>query len=674
MAIELLYEALETRKFAPGEVHFSRSDWNDPHITKLLDFVAQAKGVSTAAIKQEIDDSLLPFADMVQKAPVLYKTIKDNVIEGELFNQLNALPSTTVVPDAAQFRERTFFKLVRMIAAEHDEFWPLRSYIDGRRLQPKFEFVNIPPEHAKPGDITTAAAYPNGTFVFNIPFMQSLLNFAQIKGIHPKGKKYEANGGPLANGYSYIEFLILHEFMHYTNDDFYYQNVIPDADPKIINWVGDFRSNYLLVKSGYEQLPIGLFNDDINYDRQKQYIDMYNIVKQEMDNLRENPDLDQLLRELLNKMGDDHEPGNEAGKKKGDAKPRPGSGEDKGEKGEGKPGEGGKPGDDKQPGEEGKGEGKAGKAGDTPGDGSGTPGEPGEGGTGGGRELTIDDLDRPFERTEGQIEQGEDLSPEEAEAKAKEKRDMATGKSGANGSPGKGGRNNAIGVDYSKVKPTFNWKTLVKRFVQKGKQRFEETYSKPSRRSVAAMDVARQVGAGAMKPGLRPDDYVEAKLAFVVDSSGSMGGIIQSIMSNAANLLKDKQFRNAECGLIKFSSSHEIFRLNFARNTAGRVPTLVGTQKHKHTLKATDVLGIHFGAGTDFNGALEQECTAAVKDSWNIVICTDSDILVGDNFKALMNVIKAAPQNVFVIFDSETTYQNFRKKAGTSTANITYFS
>jgi hypothetical protein len=30
----------------------------------------------------------------------------------------------------------------------------------------------------------------------------------------------------------------------------------------------DFRSNYMLVKSGYEQLPIGLFSDDLNFDRE----------------------------------------------------------------------------------------------------------------------------------------------------------------------------------------------------------------------------------------------------------------------------------------------------------------------------------------------------------------------------------------------------------------------
>jgi hypothetical protein len=113
------------------------------------------------------------------------------------------------------------------------------------------------------------------------------LDWAFLKGIKPKQIKYQNNGGKIPPEYAYIEFLLMHEYLHYSEADFYYHRIIPKANSKIINYVGDFRSNYLLVKSGYEQLPMGLFNDKINYDRQKTYREMYDVVKGEFDKMKE---------------------------------------------------------------------------------------------------------------------------------------------------------------------------------------------------------------------------------------------------------------------------------------------------------------------------------------------------------------------------------------------------
>lgn len=613
---EIITEALETRKFQPGQVKFSKSDWNDPHIQKILAAVATAAGVPAATIVAEVNNKLAQFAPMVQKAPILYKTIKDNMIEGELFNKLAEDLPNPIESGAPTFKERTFFKLVRSIAAEHDEFWPLRSYIDGRRLQPKFEFVTIPMSGE---GVTTAAATPNGEFIFNTIFMQKLLDYAALKEIAPKGKKYVSNGGDIPDGYAYIEFLILHEFMHYTNDDFHYQKVIPNADNKIINWVGDFRSNYLLVKSGYEQLPIGLFNDDINYDRQKTYVEMYDLVKKEMEAMRD-PEMEELMKkiqETLDKMGDDHEPGQEQGKSQ-PAKP-----------GQGEEGEGSGP----------------------------------------GGEMTPEDIDKAGKATEGKMEEGEDLSPEE---RAKKEGKAGKPGDGAAGSPGKGGQNGAGELDYSRIKPTFNWKGILNRLISKAVVRSEESYSKPSRRSVSSMDIARQVGAAAIKPAEKPEDFAELKIAFVIDSSGSMSNVIGKVMSNATNLLGTPKFKKAEAMVIKFSSTYDIFRVNFYANKATKVPDVTTVPK-AYNLTSKDVFGVHFAAGTDFSSALAGDISSIASKKWNVLFFLDGDILSNSNFTNFMSVLKAHPANVFVIFDTVQTYQNFRRKAGMSTPNITYF-
>lgn len=612
---EIIVEALETRKFQPGQVKFSKSDWNDPHIQKILAAVSTAAGVPVAQIVKQISDQLAEFAPMTQKAPILYKTIKENMIENELFNLVAGDLPNPIPSGAPVFKERTFFKLVRSIAAEHDEFWPLRSYIDGRRLQPKFEFVTLPMSGE---GVTTAAATPTGEFIFNTVFMQKLLDYAALKGITPKGKKYVINGGDIPDGYAYIEFLILHEFMHYTNDDFHYQKVIPNAENKIINWVGDFRSNYLLVKSGYEQLPMGLFNDDINYDRQKTYIEMYDLVKKEMDALKD-PEMEDLMKkiqEALDKMGDDHDPGQEAGKS------MPGKG------------------------------------------------QPGEGqGSGEGGEMTKEDIDKAGKATAGKMEEGEDLSPEE---RAEKEGKAGKPGDGQAGTPGKGGSNGDIDLDYKNIKPTFNWKGILNRLVSKAVVRSEESYSKPSRRSVSSMDIARQVGAAAIKPAEKPEDFAEIKIAFVIDSSGSMSGVIGKVMANATKLLSTPKFKKAESMVIKFSSSYDIFRVNFFANKATKVPDVTTVPK-AYNLTTNDVFGVHFGAGTDFSANLAGDIKMLGGKKWNILFFLDSDILASSNFTNFMTVLKAHPSNVFVIFDTVQTYQQFRKKAGMSTPNITYF-
>lgn len=600
MAIQDITEALETRKFQPGQVKFSKSTWNDPHIKTILNAVATAEGVSPSEIVATVEKKIAEFAPAAQKAPLLYKTIKDNLVESELFNHL-ANATNTVQTGAPEFRERTFFKLVRTIAAEHDEFWPLRSYIDGRRLQPKFEFVTLPMS-SKQG-VTTAAATPNGTFIFNTVFMQKLLDYAALKQIKPKGKKYQSNGGDIPDGYAYVEFLILHEFMHYTNDDFHYQKVIPNADPKIINWVGDFRSNYLLVKSGYEQLPIGLYNDDINYDRQGQYIQMYELVKKEFEALQD-PTMQQKIEQMMNELGDDHEPGQTQGAASNE----------------------------------------------------------GEG-------MTPDDIDSAGKSSENKIKEGEDLTAQEAAEKENGK--DKNGKGEGEGA-GRGGSNGATELDYSNIRPTFNWQSLVKRFFAKAIPKSEESYSKPARRSVSSMEIARQVGAAAIKPAEKPLDFVDAKIGFVMDSSGSMSGVIGKVMSNAVQLLKSPKFKYSQSMVIKFSSTYEIFKVNFAQNKAAKIPDVKAPVRN-YPDTAESVFSVHYGAGTDFSAKLAEQITIAAKAGWNMIFFLDSDILNQSNLTHFLSVIKAVPTNVFVIFDRRDTYIAFRKKAGMSTPNITHF-
>jgi len=304
-----LNEAFEARKFQSGRVNFSAHQITDPHIQKAIDIIVKQTKLPKAELEKQVADKVAEFADIAQKAPLLYGTIVKNIVEDTSFNLMEE--HQALVETAPKFDRTIFFKLIRRIKADHEQFFPMRSFLNHKRLyeptivitpDAKFKYLN---------SCTTACATPKGVFAFNGHFMQQLIDWAHIKNVQPKGLKYVANGGDIPNEYCYIEFVIIHEFMHYTYDDFHYQKMIPNANATIINWVGDFRTNYLLVKSGYEQLPMGLFNDEINYDRQKTYKEMYDLVEAEFKKLGK--DEQEKVKNKLNEQSDDHAPGTSEG-------------------------------------------------------------------------------------------------------------------------------------------------------------------------------------------------------------------------------------------------------------------------------------------------------------------------------------------------------------------------
>ena len=202
--------------------------------------------------------------------------------------------------------------------------------------------------------------------------------------------------------------------------------------------------------------------------------------------------------------------------------------------------------------------------------------------------------------------------------------------------------------------------------------RVEETYSKPSRRSVSSLETARQVGAAALKPGEKISEMKDVKVGFCIDSSGSMTNVIGAVMANAANLLRQPAFKGTRAAVMKFSSTADLFYVNFNQNKAVKVQSFKEKPKD-YPLTVDDVFGVHFGAGTVFSTAMAEELGTMVKSGWNFVFFFDDDILAKSNLAQFLSVMKAQPSNVFVIFDRRETYEKFRKAAGVSTPNITHF-
>lgn len=296
-----------------GQADFSESSWDTPFIKNIL-HVFEHIGIPTDKIIESATENIQQTEESHSYAPKLMKTMYQNRVESALFQTMEKHLDPTIIQQAIgapKFSKPMMQRLLNEMATTNDgEFFPLRSVMEKRTL--KHPLLEYSDEHPSYQDITTAAATPNGNFIFNRNFMQSLINWAVLKEVKPTSSYFKSNGGTIPDAYCYAEFVLAHELLHYTHSDFHRQHYIQNPKHKVINYVADLRSNYILVKSGYSQLPMGLYSDEFNFDKYRDFSKMYEDVLAELKKL---PQSDQdMIEEWLEKQANDsHEEGQAEG-------------------------------------------------------------------------------------------------------------------------------------------------------------------------------------------------------------------------------------------------------------------------------------------------------------------------------------------------------------------------
>lgn len=266
-----LKEAFSARRKPKGQVPFRRSSMTDSSIVGVVQKVSKETGVPEDVLIKEMESSMEKLNQLKDYSPKLYDTLILNSAENAAFSLIRE-SSRKVDLSATQFNYAdTFKKLFKLVLSENSAFFPLKAPGEQKRIL-KIKPIFVPSSDKVYADagfnsVTTAAATPGGEFIFNVDFMNKLLYYGAAVDIQPLGKKYVANGGTIPNNYCYIEFLIIHELLHYAYGDFAGGKRYKQYSHLAHNWASDFRSNYMLVKNGYTQLPIGLFSDDLNFDR-----------------------------------------------------------------------------------------------------------------------------------------------------------------------------------------------------------------------------------------------------------------------------------------------------------------------------------------------------------------------------------------------------------------------
>lgn len=291
MKIRELIEALATRKkIEKGQVPFRKSTLADQHIIAAITDLSQRTGVPTIDIIPEVEEKIKQYEIIQQYSPKLYDTIVINAAENAVFNHIQDSRKLEKLDlSDVKFEPRVFNQLINLIQQENSSFLPIKPKGE---FKPLYRIVPIIvpsklPKYQPFNDIPTAAATPKGEFIFNKTFMQDLIYYATSIGLKPQGKKYQSNGGPIPDNYAFLEFLIMHELLHYRFGDHITSSKYKKYSHMAKNWAMDFRINYILVKNGYEQLPMGLFSDDLNFDRSetKNFRLLMKAVQEELDKL-----------------------------------------------------------------------------------------------------------------------------------------------------------------------------------------------------------------------------------------------------------------------------------------------------------------------------------------------------------------------------------------------------
>lgn len=630
-------DMFDNTKKGLGEVKFLTSQQADAHVQKAVKVaLAQLAKVGQNMTEDQLWHKILSGEDytFLQKAktksPILYDTIALNALESGVFNLMKGMP----IEGAPKYQGRYFNALVDDIRQKHKPFMQLHNWVDKKYISNPQLLPNTAPGLSKQlVNCPTACATPEGVFVFNVQFMQDLLNYAYVKGLKPKSKIFKANGGPIPDEYAYIEFLILHELMHFKHADFHYQKLLK-ADPKIINWVGDFRSNYLLVKSGYEQLPIGLYSDQINYDRQGSYKEMYDLVKRELDKFKDKDK--EKAEQMMDDMTDEHTQSEDDGS-----------------------GEGNNPSDQQGQQSDQKGDGQG------QGDGEKKPGE----GNGKG-DMTDDELRDAMDRAYKETEEGMAKAGEEAKGDAK-------GKAEKQSSGGRGtGDGKSKAIQQTEARPAMNWRALIKKMVSQA-DHFEPTtsYTKMHRNTAAKVSVAVQSnGPSAVQPGERDEDDQILKIAFIVDSSGSMSSLLPSIYNNISTALKTGGSKiSPEFMLIKFSSGHESYACNARKRVGVKASPkqyLSGINYSKDSISTDVIFKTGEQGATNYTGEMTGMAKTLANAGFNVMIFTDSDVLYGNNLDEVKKTVSACGKKFFLVLDSLNTYQQAEQKMPGISNNI----
>lgn len=249
--------------------------------------------------------------------------------------------------------------------------------------------------------------------------------------------------------------------------------------------------------------------------------------------------------------------------------------------------------------------------------------------------------------------------------------------SGIHGPPGQGG-----GVGNVKktppvfAQPKYNWKRLVQLMIPTGVPQKNLSYTKPSARGVTTSHIASQLGAGAMKPGLKSMDVQTRKLALVFDISGSMQQSNKNAMKEIPKLLKSSNFADSPIGVVFFAGDVRMFTVNMKQNYYAPVSHMADLSKTPIPAEQKkgylNLFNMQEGGGTVFGPTVMMEVQSLINQNYNVIMFSDSDVMWGENWKHFLTLVTKNKDHMSFIADDEATWRAICVKMGHAPAKFGY--
>lgn len=688
-----------------SDFSLKKSSITDPHIQRTIKLYASAKGIST----KEAQDKFKSMLDAKVKnlgVSTINKNAVENAAESVAFQFLQELDPKKLdleefgIDDPADLLDRDFFfDLTEYVLGENAQFFPLKNPFEKKAVRPYFF---ITPDHlplmkdeqlkdAAANHCQTAFCTPNAEMVFNRNFSEQLALSALINNAKPKSKKYKSNGGPIPDHYCYLEFVVMHELLHFSSGDHFYtkpmvkriQKKYPQAAGRahqILNYVGDFINNWQLAKSGYEQLPIGLFSSDVNYDKFNSYEEIIDAVVKDLIKINDE-DFEKMSNEMEKGM-DEHMDNPDDKPSQGGSESEPMSKEESDNKQSGQQGQqgqqqdqqgqdgqqqDGQDGQQRQDGQDGQQSKDKQSQSGKPSKPSGQPDDDGEPSADSGDDdsssmsSAIDDAMKKNQERVQKRDDGNNDAKTALETKDDDAKDIDIKRKAGAGT---------AKIEFKEEAVTINWKKVLKRLIPTDEGELEDTYSKMSRQATSSMVTAKQTGAGRISPGEVKTDAVKKGLVFVIDNSGSVMSVVNQFNQEIMQLLKkNKQFLD-NMYIIKFSNKFELNKINISKLKYQEIQNpnalVNGSEKlrfgSEHSI--VDLFSKSYGLGTEYTPEMHRVIEYLHSENMNVIMFTDDDLVQDKRAEKFFRLNKARRNSIALFITDARSHANMEKAFG----------
>lgn len=220
----------------------------------------------------------------------------------------------------------------------------------------------------------------------------------------------------------------------------------------------------------------------------------------------------------------------------------------------------------------------------------------------------------------------------------------------------------------TKYKPKLPWQKIIKSFVS-GATVVDLSYTKPAKRNAGAPDELDMTGSSVVRPGYKELDPIY-KMCFVVDTSGSMYGVVDKALIEVQKLLsvlaKDAEPR---FGLVFFTESAYYYSCNLQKGEAVRVNSfdeLANPPKNAAKLNLKDVLNSQYSGGTVFTRSMADQLKKLLKKDYNVCMFTDEGILENwgkdNNWLNFLSVYTTAGKHLYLILKNNDNFNDLVKQ------------